>query len=407
MTKPYIIRGKKLVTVSEAGTIENGALVIQNGKISDVGEWEDMKKQYSQLPVHDYSDFVITPGLVDCHTHLLEFAPTSLYPVTPDTHFIAGKAILFHALSSGITALGEQICGHPESDFSIDDYRQVVSDFPIDISFAATSISIGFEDLVHFTSVTQSTPVKRSELFSPALVTKMAIQNDYPGENIFINATPANFTAEEVPRAGDIIYTENELKQIVTIFHQLKQEIGVHVGGAKEIKMALDAGVDVLHHAHGITDELLEEVKNKGVKIVATPMGGTHLEPNSPDNILKLVQQHIPVSIATDAYLPPYKEAEWLPFKDHQLRGPDVLMQIAQPAMQLLKEQGYDDNDILALITRHPANILRKNDQFGSLVPGMDAHFLITEGIPGLDITDINAIKQVYYKGKKVIDRLK
>ena len=54
--------------------------------------------------------------------------------------------------------------------------------------------------------------------------------------------------------------------------------------------MALDAGFDVLHHAHGITNELLEKASKQRVKVVATPMGGTHLMPNSPEDILKLVK---------------------------------------------------------------------------------------------------------------------
>jgi cytosine/adenosine deaminase-related metal-dependent hydrolase len=114
----FIIRGKKLITVSELGTIENGAMIIEDEIISAVDTWEKLKKKYPTVPGYHFSNKVITPSLVDCHTHLLEFAPTSLYPVTPETHFIAGKAILLDALSSGITALGEQICGHPLCDFS-------------------------------------------------------------------------------------------------------------------------------------------------------------------------------------------------------------------------------------------------------------------------------------------------
>lgn len=404
MENHYMIRAKKILTVSHKGTIHDGALIIKDGKILNVTPWKDQLP--TKLPVYDYRDFIITPGLIDCHTHLLEFAPSSLYPVTHHSHFLAAKAILFNALSSGITALGEHICGHPKSSFSIEDYREFVRTIPMDISFAATSISIGFDQLAHFTSVTGSKPVRKEDLIDSTIVTKMAIQNDFPGENLFINATPANFTADEVPRAGEVIYTEQELKRIVKIFHQLKQQIGVHVAGDSEIKMALRAGVDVLHHAHGISDQVIKEVQESGASVVATPMGGTHLKPNSPEEIVKMIQHNIRVSIATDAYLPPYPEAEWLPFTDQKLRGPEILMQIANPAMTLMKVHGYDDNEILALITRNPAYMLRKANQFGMLLPGMKANFLITNGIPGLEITDIHDIKQVYFQGKKVIDRL-
>ncbi|WP_066067016.1 amidohydrolase family protein [Neobacillus soli] len=401
----YMIRGKRIVTVSKLGTINNGALVIVDGIISEVGNWEVLQKHFPNIPVIDCSDYVITPTLVDCHTHLLEFAPTSLYPVTAATHFLAGRAILFQALSSGITALGEQICGHPLCDFSKEDYQNAVRDFPIDVSFATTSISIGFEELAHFTSITQSHAVDQKDLSNPTIVQKIAQASDYPGENIFINATPANFTEKEVPRAGEIIYTLEELKRIAGIYHQLGKQIGCHVAGEAGIRLALEAGMDVLHHAHGITDELVEKASQQGVHIVATPMGGTHMQPNSPMNILNLVEKNIPVSISTDSYLPPYQGTSWVPFQDQTLQGPDVLMLIAHPAMQLLKKHHYDENKILALLTANPAYLLGKSSQFGRLLPGFDANFLVSEGIPGLEITEIDRIKEVYFRGVKVISR--
>lgn len=402
-----MVRGKKIVTVSSLGTIENGAMIIKNGKIFYVDAYDRLRKQFSNLPVLDYSNYVITPSLVDCHTHLLEFAPTSLYPVTPETHFLAGKSILFRALSSGITALGEQICGHPLCDFSVLDYRKAVLDMPLDVSFATTSITIGFEKLVHFTSITQSRSVDKKELIDPTLVRMIAEESEYPGENIFINATPANFTEKEVPRAGEIIYALKELKEVAEIYHQLGKQIGAHVAGEVGIKLALEAGIDVLHHAHGITDQLVEKASQQRVKIVATPMGGTHLKPNSPEEILKLVENKISVSISTDAYLPPYLGTSWLPFQDQALRGPSVLMLIAQPSMQLLKKNNYEENEILALLTANPAEILGKGDQFGRLAQGMDANFIVAEGVPGLEITEADKISEVFYKGIKVINRKK
>jgi imidazolonepropionase-like amidohydrolase len=402
----YMIRGKKIVTVSQLGTLENGAMVIENGKIAEIGSWEKLKEEFPDIDVVDCASYVITPSLVDCHTHLLEFAPTSLYPVTPDTHFLAGKAILLQALSAGITALGEQICGHPLCDFSKEDYQKAVQDLPLDVSFATTSISIGFENLAHFTSITQSRGVTQYDLSDPVLVQMIALESDYPGENIFINATPANFTEKVVPRAGEIIYTLKELQRIVNIYHRLGKRMGAHVAGEEGIQLALEAGIDVLHHAHGITDEQIEKAAKEGVKIVATPMGGTHLQPNSPEEIFKFIEKDIPVSISTDSYLPPYAGTSWLPFHDQSLKGPDVLMLIAHPAMKLLKMKNYDENKILALLTDNPAKLLGKDDLYGRLEVGLEANFLVAEGVPGLEIIEIEMIKKVFYRGVNVINRL-
>ncbi|GAA0329892.1 hypothetical protein GCM10008967_20470 [Bacillus carboniphilus] len=405
MCDRFIIRGKRLVTVSELGTIEDGAMVIEDHLIRDIGPWASLKQKYLELPVVDYSDMVITPSLVDCHTHLLEFAPSSLYPVTQETHFQAAQSILFTALSSGITALGEQICGHPLCDFSLEDYKISSSDFPIDISFATTSISIGFEDLAHFSSVTKSQKLKKKDLVDPLVVKNLAMESEYPGENIFINATPANFSVTEVPRAGEIIYSLQELQQIVSIYHEVNKEIGAHVAGEEGIALALEAEIDVLHHSHGITDIQLQKVAQQKTKIVATPMGGTHIKPNSPEEILKMMQLNIPVSIATDAYLPPYPNVPWLHFTDQHLKGPETLMLVAKPAMELLHQNGYNDNQCLALITNNPSNILGKGNLFGRLEHGLQANFLVATGLPGLEITDPEQIKHVYFHGQKVIER--
>jgi len=401
----YMIRGKKIVTVSKLGTIDQGAMVVENGKFTAVGAWESLKDKFPAIDVIDCSESIITPSLVDCHTHLLEFAPSSLHPVTPETHLWSGKSILLHALSCGITALGEQICGHPVCDFSIEDYRDAVKDLPLDVSFATASISIGFEKLAHFTSVTQSRAVEKKELIDTPIVKKIAESSDYPGENIFLNATPANFTKKEVPRAGEIMYSLDELRMIVETYHQLGKQIGCHVAGEEGIDLALKAGIGVLHHAHGISSNQIDMAAQQGVKIVATPMGGTHLSPNSPEEILRLVDNKIPVSIATDSYLPPFQGVFWLPFRDNTLQGPDVLMLIAHPAMQLLKKHGFDENEILAMITANPASILGKNHLFGRLELGLEANFLVSDGIPGLEITEIAKIKKVFYRGKKVIER--
>ena len=57
------------------------------------------------------------------------------------------------------------------------------------------------------------------------------------------------------------------------------------------------------------------------------------------------------------------------------------------------------------MLTAHPAEILGKGDCFGRLERGMDANFLVAEGVPGLEITEIEKIRQVFFRGEKVIDR--
>src|SRR5690625_1532950 len=401
----WIVRAGKIVTVSEMGTIDDGAMVISHGKIMAIDAWEKIRRTFPELRTVDYSDFVITPSLVDCHTHLLEFAATSLYPVTNNAQFLAGKALMLRALTSGITAVGEQICGHPDSEYKVEDYREIVKDLRIDCVFAATSITIGLTELVRFSAVTGRRFLTDDGLKNLDLNEALATHSDYPGENLFINATPANFTKDQVPRAGEIMYKYDELKEIVDEFHRQGKQIGVHVAGEDGIDLTLRAGVDVLHHAHGITEEQIKRAKVQDVKIVATPLGGTHMLPNSPGNIVDLVDAGLDVSIATDAYLPPYPGVPWLSLRDGVLYGSEIFMILAAPALRELVNKGYDENDALKLITLNPAAIMQRDDRYGKLAEQMDANFLVATGVPAIDMTDVKDIKGVYYRGEKVVQR--
>ncbi len=50
--------------------IQDGAIVLENGKISDVGEAKKILKENPKLEVEDLGPSILLPGLVNAHTHL-------------------------------------------------------------------------------------------------------------------------------------------------------------------------------------------------------------------------------------------------------------------------------------------------------------------------------------------------
>lgn len=405
MNSEYIVKSKKIITVSEKKTIIDGAMVIKGDKIIDIGKSEYILEKYKELEVEDFGDLVICPSLIDCHTHLLEYAPSTVYEVTSETYDLGQKALILESLRSGVTTFGEQICGSPMTISEIKDFKEIAKNLPAKIAFSCNSITIGFEELASFTSITRNKNVNKDKLIDKNLLESLIENSDYPGENIFINATPANLTEDIVPRAGEIVYTQEELNDIVSIFHNRNKRIGCHVAGKEAIDMALKAGFDIIHHGHGITDEQIKNIGENNILLVATPLGGTHLRPNSPDEIYKLLNNKVLVAIATDAYLPPYKEVDWLEFKDNEPKGSPELMIISKPSMIKLIENGYDENEALALITLNAAKVLGIDKSTGSLEIGKDADFIVSDGVPGIDVTDKNNIVKVYLRGRCLINR--
>src|SRR5689334_1454067 len=66
--KPVALKGGKLLTVTH-GVIENGVLLIQDGKIAAVGAASSVKIP-KDARVIDVTGMTVYPGLIDSETHL-------------------------------------------------------------------------------------------------------------------------------------------------------------------------------------------------------------------------------------------------------------------------------------------------------------------------------------------------
>jgi imidazolonepropionase-like amidohydrolase len=67
-SKPIAITGGKLLTITH-GTVENGVLVIENGKITAVGAADSVKVP-ANAQIIDAKGMTVYPGLIDSETHL-------------------------------------------------------------------------------------------------------------------------------------------------------------------------------------------------------------------------------------------------------------------------------------------------------------------------------------------------
>ncbi len=53
------------------GLIDDGAMVVGEGRIVWIGARGDLPAAHAHLPQHDLGGRLVTPGLIDCHTHLV------------------------------------------------------------------------------------------------------------------------------------------------------------------------------------------------------------------------------------------------------------------------------------------------------------------------------------------------
>ncbi len=74
-TNQYVLTNARLATMEEGdvayGVIENGSIAIVQGRIAWVGTTQDIPTEYSSWDMRDQGGRLITPGLIDCHTHIV------------------------------------------------------------------------------------------------------------------------------------------------------------------------------------------------------------------------------------------------------------------------------------------------------------------------------------------------
>lgn len=58
---------------------EDGILVVESGKVKEVGSYADMKNKISDITIVDYKDKLITPGFIDTHQHAAQSAIVAAY----------------------------------------------------------------------------------------------------------------------------------------------------------------------------------------------------------------------------------------------------------------------------------------------------------------------------------------
>jgi imidazolonepropionase-like amidohydrolase len=101
-----VIQNATVLTVTK-GTIENGSVIIRNGKIAEVGK---NLKVPAGATVIDASGMFLTPGIIDCHSHIAVEGDVNEGSVAVSSMTGVGEALdpedpdIYHDLAGGVTA---------------------------------------------------------------------------------------------------------------------------------------------------------------------------------------------------------------------------------------------------------------------------------------------------------------
>lgn len=397
-----IIKNGRIITMESPGE-EEKALLIKDGIIADIVE-NDVAEKLDAIEVIDATGLVVMPGLVDCHTHLSEYATMGVHHTRGQSQKMAATANLLDCLKNGITTLGEHHLGHPILSTPIQTLKNIANRANLNIKFATGTCCVGTEPLSYTSSVKPGQSLTFDDL-DRSHIAKLAAESEFPGENIFITATVANLPSHLVPNGGKRVLDKAATQEIVDIFHSLGKKIGAHIEGSENVQMFIDCGGDVIHHGHGASVHHFEEMAQKDIGLVATPHGGTSSAPNTPKEIYEAITLGVTTAIATDSYLPVHPDA--IGMVELEIVGPKNFLQICKPTFQYLIQHGISKIDCLKLITTNAAKIMDLETTTGSIAKLKQADIILCKGLPVFDFTDQeDSIIMVIKDGQVEVDKL-
>jgi len=343
------------------------------------------------------------PGLVDCHTHLMEYATSEIHHTQGEAQQMSATANLLLALKSGIVATGEHHLGHPILSMPMEAYKRILNSVPMASSVAYGCCWLGFEPKV-LTSATRPGMALTEDVLTDEEFLMMAEATEFPGENLFLNYTCANAPLAAAPHAGGVTYGKEKLAHIINIFHGAGKTIGAHIEGDLSARLFIECGGDVIHHGHALTPVLGTLMEKKGIKLVLTPVAGTSKRPTSPKEALGFYKQGVFLALASDSYIYPHPEADWIPLPKDRLAGPEQFLSIVGSTLRYFVENGVTESEALKLITVNPRHLIDPGEALATLQPGRPADMILCDKLPGLETEDPCDIRMVITGGKIQVD---
>lgn len=431
----FLVRNARIF-VGDGRVIESGAVLVRNGKIAAIYEnsWPDAGTL--KATTVEAAGKTVLPGLIDMNIHLAEPGGFS----ADENEGLSSAAMLRRLaayLYSGITTVRSD-ADPPEAIMPVRDQvdrgvRLGAETFTCGPVFA----SKGTYEAEYFSALPESLRKQAESEFlrtpaSPQEARQQVDQLKTQGMNcIAVNVDSAS---------GGVASTHTDvpiLNAIIAEAHAQNLPAYVHTGAVQDVADAIAANADCIEHGANavIPDELLQKMAQQKISYSPDLSEGEALKDFSEGNsrLLQrsLVQQVGPADLlATTAniltspstqslrqemqpFIPDLQIAKQnlLHAQAHGIKlvmgsGAGSILVVHGPTIQheaaLWLWAGLPANIVLEATTANAASLLRAKNRIGSIRQGNDADIVLVDGNPLDDISALERISAVFFKGERI-----
>ena len=388
--------------MNEFEIIENAYIAIASGEIFEVGVGEGYLKLVDEnTKVDDASGLLVTPGLIDSHTHLVhggsrENEFSKKLNGVPYIQILQEGGGILSTVNSTKNATSDEL--YNKSKKSLDRMLEFgvttvegKSGYGLDLETEIKQLEVAHKldkehpvDLVHTFLGAHAIPKEykgNNEAYIKILVDEMMPKIQELGLAEFCDV----FCEEGVFSVEESEYILNKAKELGYKLKIHADEI-VPIGGAE---LAAKLGCVSADHLMAASDQGLRDMASKGIIANLLPGTSFNLNKKSADG-RKMIDMDVPVSLSSD-YNPGSCPSENLQF-----------------AMQLgCLNLKMTPNEVLTAATINAAHCIDRANEIGSIEVGKKADIAIFDA-PNVEYLmyhfGINHIDRVYKKGKLVVD---
>ena len=356
------------------GTVRDGAIAVSGGKIAWVGAVKDLpgKVESWSDQVHDANGRWITPGLIDCHSHLV-FAGTRARELELRLSGVTYEEIARRG--GGIRSTVAATRAASENELFRQSGRRL-SSF-LDEGVTTVEIKSGYgldlETELKMLRVARRLGREFPVTVHPTFLGAHALPPEYEGRaDAYIDflcgeVLPAA-VLEGLVEAVDVFcetigFNYAQTERIFQAARRLSLPVKLHAGQLSDQRGAVLAaryGALSADHLEHLTEETAKAMSEAGTVAVLLPGAYYFLRETNPPPVQLLRSHGVPMAVGSDANPGTCPTGSLL-----------LMLNMACTLFRLTPEEA------LAGVTRHAARALGVLDLIGTLEPGKDADFVL------------------------------
>jgi imidazolonepropionase-like amidohydrolase len=382
-TGPIAVRAGRLFDSKSGQMLTRQVVLIQGERITDVGP-EGRVSIPAGARVIDLSQATVLPGLIDGHSHVFESAPEK-GQTTLDTGFIAA-ARAYDCIIAGFTTMRDAGShGNGNGDVAV---RNAIDRGDI----IGPRLSVATEGIRFAANQPRGPEAAR------AMVRKQ-IQDG--ATHIKIYPTGGYSFTPEGQLQVQATLTLDEIQAIVDEAHKNRVRVMAHDYGGQGLADSITAGVDTIEHGQGLTQELVNQMVQKGLYYDPTIVRYTLASIDESDrqktggkySLPALFEKNVRMAIATPGLKVVFGTGVDGTMYPYGSQGRDF---------EALVRYGMTPTRAIQAATSLGAENMGWEDRVGSVEKGKFADLVAVSGDPLRDITELQRVKFVM-KGGKVL----